>query len=57
MDAKQTKALLFSAKIVPMAAARRIRLRIGPKPRKKEDGGLGQRLSIESDFKNKFDRF
>jgi len=57
MDAKQTKALLFSAKIVPMAAARRIRLRIGPKPREKEDGGLGQRLSIESDFKNKFDRF
>jgi hypothetical protein len=35
------KALLFSAKIVPMAASKWMQLRIGPKTREIEDGDLG----------------
>jgi hypothetical protein len=34
------KALLFSAKIVPMAASKWIQMKIGPKPRKKEAGDV-----------------
>jgi hypothetical protein len=35
------KALLFCAKIVPMATSKWMRLRIGPKPREKEAEDLG----------------
>jgi len=34
------KALLFYAKIVPMAATKWIQMKIGPKPRKKEAGDV-----------------